>query len=95
MNFGFKLKLDGDAVRFSPDGKVVLLDAIKALTGREPSEDLLAGMKTKLSGMAGRCEERDIPGEGSLTLICSEGWLRICDWLIQHPCSVHEEKPEE
>ncbi len=88
MNFGFKLKLDGDVVRFSPDGKVVLLDAIKALTGREPSEELLAGMKRRLPGLAGRCEERDIPGEGSLTVICSEGWLRVCDWLIQNPCPV-------
>ncbi len=95
MNFGFKLKLDEDVVRFSPDGKVVLLDAVKALTGREPSEALLAGMKTKLSDMAARCEERDIPGEGSVTVICSEGWLRICDWLIQNPCSAAEEIPEK
>jgi hypothetical protein len=95
MNLGFKLKLNEDVVRFSPDGKVVLLDAIKALTGRDPSEELLVGMKTRVSGIAERCEERDIPGEGSLTVICSDGWLHVFDWLRQAPCLVDEETPEK
>lgn len=93
MNIGFTLKLDQDVVRFSTDGKVVLLDAIKALTGCVLTEDLLDGVKKRLSGVPGRIEEREIPGEGSMTVINSEGWLRICDLLINHPCSKIDMEP--
>jgi len=48
-------------------------------------------MKTLLAGIVGKPEERDFPGENSVTVVNSDGWSRICDWLIDHPYHTWQE----
>lgn len=86
MEHGFKLKLDADEVRFSSDGRVALPDAIKAMTGCEPPQEVLDRMKMIFHEIPCGYVEWDFPGESSVPVVSGEGWSTLCDWLATHGC---------
>jgi len=78
------VQFDDDPIRFTPDGKVFVLDAIKALTKSEHPKDLWESLKQKYPEILGHCENSCFQGGQCLLVIDKEGWEMLWILLIDH-----------
>jgi len=65
---------DGDPVRFTPDGKVSVIDAIGALTHSECPGYLWDDVKKKHPEIMSYCDNYSFQNGQSLPVVDNEGW---------------------
>ncbi|MBW1990368.1 MAG: hypothetical protein JRI97_12605 [Deltaproteobacteria bacterium] len=80
----YTLTLDNQAVRFTPDGKIAVLDAIRAVAQSDNAERMLENLKTKYPEIMALCEGCHFQGEGANLVADSSGWEMISMLLLDH-----------
>jgi hypothetical protein len=87
----FKLNLDGDLIRFTPDGKIAVVDAIKALSGRQDAECIWERIKEYHPEFKHVCERYKFQEDQMDVIVGAESWKKIEDALLNFildPCQV-------
>ena len=79
------LTLEDDEVKFTPDGKVAVVDAIAALSDAEDPEDIWEALKAEHPEIRKYCEDFKYKRE-TISVTDSHGWEKIeallFDYLI-------------
>jgi hypothetical protein len=88
MTHQFTLKLDNDHIRFTPDGKVVVVDAIKALSDLEEPETIWELLKAENTEIKKIYQDYDFAESKSEAVVDGEGWKKIeaalLDYMLDH-----------
>ncbi len=78
------VSLDEENVRFTSDGRMSVLDAIRALTLSESPERIWKDLKDKHPKLLDHCEDREVLHVGLLTVVDGEGWDKMWTHLIAY-----------
>ena len=78
------VNFDGDPVRFTPDGKVSVLDAIEALTHSVCPGSLWNDVKKKHPEIMRYCGSYSFQKGRSLPVVDSEGWDMLWAVLVDY-----------
>lgn len=84
MTRQFTLKLDNDLIRFTPDGKVAVVDAIKALSDLGEPETVWESLKAESPEINEICQDYDFTGSKSEAVVDSRGWNKIEAALLDY-----------
>jgi len=74
------INLGNEPVRFTPDGKVSVVDAIRAVSNSNRPCAIWENLKVEHPEILAYCEDYPFQGEGSLPAANSKGWERI--WML-------------
>ena len=80
MEQTFVVQLEDDPVRFTQEGKVVVVDAIKALTQSENPEVLWNALKRKKPEILDHCVNHSFEEGQCLMVVDKEGWEML--WVL-------------
>jgi hypothetical protein len=80
----YTIQLDGNSLRFTPDGKVAVLDAIQALSGSDRAQFIWKEIRTACPYIARRCHDYVFPENVLTEVVDNEGWEKIEDVLIDY-----------
>ena len=80
----YMMKLDGDRVRFTPDGKVAVVDAIKALIAVEGAERIWQSLKKERPEFKDLCERYNFQEDKIDSVVDGESWGKIEDALLDY-----------
>ena len=80
----YTMRLDGDSVRFTPDGKIAVVDAIKALSARNCAEGIWESLKAERPEFKGLCEGYHFQAGKVDSVVDGEGWEKIEDALLDY-----------
>lgn len=80
MDQSLTITLDNDSVRFTPDGKISIVDAIKAVSKSDRPQSIWEDLKTKHPEILLHCEDYSFPKGGSTEVVDSEGWELV--WIF-------------
>jgi hypothetical protein len=79
------ITLHNESIRFTPDGKVSLVDAIRMVTGSDNPGAIRENLKAEHPELLTHCEECSFQGEGAVPIVGSEGldriWMLLLDYL--------------
>jgi hypothetical protein len=78
------IHFDGDLVRFTPDGKVSVLDAIGALTQSECPGTLWEDVKEKYPEIMSHCDSYSFRKGQSLPVVDTAGWDKLSIVLMDY-----------
>ena len=88
MEHQFTLKLDNDPIRFTPDGKVAVVDAIKALSALGEPESVWESLKAERPEIKEVYQDYDFAESKSEAVVDGEGWEKIevalMDYMLDH-----------
>ena len=84
MKQNFVVHLDDDPVRFTPDGKVSVLDAIKALTQMDCPRHLWEELKENHPEVLDYCGSYSFQKGQSLPVVDNVGWDRLWPVLMSY-----------
>jgi len=71
------VNLDSEPVRFTPDGKVSVVDAIRAVSNSNFPHTIWENLKEEHPEILTYCEDYPFQGERSVLVANSKGWGRI------------------
>jgi hypothetical protein len=74
------IDLGHESVRFTPDGRVFVLDAIELMCACGRSHDIWERMKTEHPDILQYCEDYGTQQGESVSVTAKEGWEKI--WLL-------------
>ena len=80
----YKMKLDGDSIRFTPDGKVAVVDAIKALSAKNDAEQIWEALKKQCPEFKEICQRYKFKEEESDCVADGEVWQMIENALLDY-----------
>jgi len=80
----FVVHFDGDPVRFTPDGRLSVLDAIGALVRSECPTSLWDDVKKKHPEIISHCGSYSFQKGQSLPVVDNEGWNRLSIVLMAY-----------
>ncbi|MFO7785516.1 MAG: hypothetical protein ACQET7_12640 [Thermodesulfobacteriota bacterium] len=72
-----------DPVRFTPDGKVAVVDAVKFMRDSDHWTDLWNKVVEENPGILQHCEKYSFENESKQLVVDSEGWERIILLLFE------------
>ena len=84
MDQALTITLDNDSVRFTPDGKVSVVDAIKMVTGSDNPWSIWENLKAEHRDLLTDCEEHASQNEGAVPVVGGEGWEKIWMMLLDY-----------
>ena len=88
----YSMKLEGDRVRFTPDGKIAVVDAIKALSARKGAKHIWESLKAERPEFKNLCQGYNFKGDQTDSVVDGEGWEKIenalLDYILDHNASV-------
>jgi len=84
MNAHVKMQLVDSAVKFTPDGKVAVVDAIKALSASEQAPHIWQWLKHNQPEFADLCDLYDFQENRPEPVVDSEGWEQIEEALLNY-----------
>ena len=76
------VNLDNQPIRFTPDGKVSVVDAIKMVTGSDNPWSIWENLKAEHPDLLTHCQEHASQSEGAVPVVGSEGWEKIWTLLL-------------
>lgn len=76
------MDLDNAAVRFTSDGNISVIDAIKAVGGFKNAWAVWEKMKTEHPEVLEHCENHSFQMQGPVPVVNSEGWDTISSVLF-------------
>jgi hypothetical protein len=71
------VNLDSEPVRFTPDGKISVVDAIRAVSNSNRPRAIWENVKVKHPEILTYCEHYPFQGERPVLVANSKGWERI------------------
>jgi hypothetical protein len=71
------VNFDNQPIRFTPDGKVSVVDAIKMVTGSDNPWSILENLKAEHPDLLTHCQEHVSQSEGAVPVVAGEGWEKI------------------
>jgi len=80
MEQPFILNLDSVPLRFTSDGKVSVVDAIRAVSNSNRPNSLWEKLKAEHPEILMHCEDYSFQGEEPVPVIDSKGWERV--WML-------------
>lgn len=89
MNEDISLDIGDDPVKFTAEGKVSVLDAIRAVSGSGNPRDIWDRMKEDYGDILDHCESYEFAQNDPTTVINSQGWERIWDLLPEYIFESH------
>jgi hypothetical protein len=95
MQQNLVVHFDGDPVRFTPDGKVSVLDAIGALVRSECPISLWDDVKKKHPKIMSYCDSYSFQKGQSLPVVDNEGWNMLWTALMDYLGDPDISCPEE
>ncbi len=87
----YSMKIDGDPVRFTPDGKIAVVDAIKALSAGRSARRIWESLKSQRPEFKDLCQGYNFTGDQTDSVVDGEGWEEIenalLDYILDHRSS--------
>jgi hypothetical protein len=80
----YSMKLDGDRVRFTPDGRIAVVDAIKALSAKKGAEQIWESLKEDRPEFEDLCQSYTFREDQADSVVDGEGWEKIEDALLDY-----------
>ena len=80
----YMMKLDGDPVRFTPDGKVAVVDAIRALSAAEGAERIWESLKKERPEFKDLCQRYNFQEDKIDSVVDGQSWVKIEDALLDY-----------
>jgi hypothetical protein len=80
----YTIQLDGNAVRFTPEGEVAVLDAIQALSGSDRAGSIWQDIRKADPKLDMRCHDYPFRKNASTEVVDNEGWEQIEEALINY-----------
>lgn len=77
MDKALVVNLDSEPVRFTPDGKVSVVDAIRAVSNSNRPRAIWENLKVEHPEILTYCEDYPFQGERFFLVANSKGWERI------------------
>jgi hypothetical protein len=77
------LQLEDDEIRFTPDGRIAVVDAINALSGSDCPDCLWEELKRNHPQIGRMCSNYTFPEKGSALVADVESWVVIQDLLLE------------
>ena len=74
------VNLDSVPLRFTPDGKVSVIDAIRAVSNSKRPSSIWENLRVEHPEILIYCEDYSFQGEGPIPVIDSKGWERV--WML-------------
>ena len=84
MNQPVTLELEENRVRFTPDGKVAVVDAIGALSEADCPQCLWADLQRSHPQISRWCSDYRFEKEEKVPVAGRRNWMRIQDLLLDH-----------
>ena len=78
------LNLGSEPLRFTPDGRVSVLDAIRAMCNSGCPQSIWEDIKTKHPKILMHCDEYSFHGKTPDPVVNTEGWEKIWMLLIDY-----------
>jgi hypothetical protein len=82
------MQLDGDRVRFTPDGRIAVVDAIRALSALDEAERIWESLKEERPEFKELCQKYNFREDRIDCVVGSEGWEIIegalLDYILDH-----------
>jgi hypothetical protein len=78
------IHLDDRAVKFTPDGRVAVFDAIGAVTGSDRPRAIWKDLRDTYPEVRAFCDHYLFSGARSVPVVDSEGWGRILPLLVTY-----------
>jgi hypothetical protein len=76
--------LDNVDVRFTSEGKISVIDVIRAVGGSEHPWTVWESMKMEHPEILDHCEDYSFQMQGPVPVVNSEGWDKICAVLLEY-----------
>ncbi|MBU2490762.1 MAG: hypothetical protein KKA60_15360 [Proteobacteria bacterium] len=83
MTAAYTLTLEDQAIRFTPDGKIAVIDAIRAVAPENNAESMLDTLRAEHPEIMALCEGYHFQGEGANLVADSSGWELISMLLLE------------
>ena len=83
MNSFVTLQLEDDEVRFTPDGRIAVVDAINALSDTDCPDCLWEELKRNHPQLGRMCSNYTFPEKGNVPVADVESWVVIQDLLLE------------
>jgi hypothetical protein len=77
MEQGLIVNMDSVPLRFTPDGKVSVFDAIRAVSNMNCPHSIWENLKTEHPEILADCEDYSFQGGSPCPVIDSQGWERV------------------
>jgi hypothetical protein len=74
------VNFDNHPIRFTPDGRISIVDAIKAVSKSDHPQSIWEDLKAKHPEILLHCEDYSFGKEGCTEVVDSEGWEII--WIF-------------
>jgi len=74
------VNLNSVALRFTPDGRVAVVDAIQAVSNSDSPYSIWENLKAEHPEILIYCEDYSFQGESPVSVINSKGWERV--WIL-------------
>jgi len=74
------VNLDSVALRFTPEGKVSVVDAIRAVSNSDSPYSIWENLKAEHPEILLYCVDYSFQGKGPVPVIDSKGWERV--WML-------------
>ena len=84
MPMEFILSLEENRVRFTPNGEIAVIDAIKMLAEFDTAEEIWKTLKDKNPEILSHCKQFHFSKSESVTVVDSRGWEQIESLLFDH-----------
>jgi hypothetical protein len=84
MKNNLSITLDDNAIRFTPDGKVFILDAIRALSNNDRAKSIWNELKELKPEIKNLFENFPVKKNESVPVADSSGWDKIQGILFDH-----------
>ena len=91
MEEPFTLHMDDIPVRFTPDGKVSIIDAIKATMQSNRARAVWETLKAEHPEVLDYCDDYPFRGKAPVPVVDSAGWEKIMELLIYELAAEEEE----
>jgi hypothetical protein len=85
----YSMELDGDRVRFTPDGKIAVVDAIKALSATKSGEHIWKSLKQERPEFKALCQDYHFREDRPDSVVDGHGWEKIEDALLDYILDRH------
>ncbi len=84
MTKEFVLDLENNFVRFTPNGEIAVIDAIKALGESDTAEEIWETLKDENPEVLSHCRQFHFSKNKSATVVDGQGWEQIESLLFDY-----------
>jgi hypothetical protein len=86
------MELDGDCIRFTPDGRVAVVDAIRALSEQDGADRIWESLKQACPEFRNICQGYHFKAGQMDSVVDGHGWEKIEAALLDYMKGLHSAK---